>query len=212
MSKIHPHLAPPSPPSSSSSSSSSSSDVCFSERETFTIWMKSLILEGKGCTVFNSKGQAVYRVDNYNSKCCDKHKVLLMDSHGRVLLTILRKKFRLLADWECYREENTKGASWWFRVQKSWRLTKKLFKCEVTVNLDHNNKSSMLKIEKGKSKLSSCRIVDKSRGLLAEMKRKQSIEGVFFGNDVLTMVIEPNVDHSLIMGLMVAHGLIECRI
>ena len=102
MSKIHPHhLATPSQtplsldqPSTShdphsSSSSSSSSSTSNTQREIFTIWMKSLILGGKGCTVFDSKGQVIYRVDNYSSKCCDQ--VYLMDSKGHVLLTILRK-------------------------------------------------------------------------------------------------------------------------
>jgi hypothetical protein len=32
---------------------------------------------------------------------------------------------------------------------------------------------------------------------------------VSLGEDVLTLVVEPNVDHSLIMGLLVVHGLIN---
>lgn len=152
----------------------------------------------------------MYRVDNYSSKSCDK--VFLMDSHGRVLLTMLRKKFRLLAQWEGFREEKNKGGSRWFRVQRSWRITKRPLECKVNVDLDHHDESSPLKIEKGKNELSSCRIVDRFGGLLAEMKRKQSVGGVFLGNDVLTMVVEPNTDHYLIMGLMVAYGLIHSRI
>ena len=60
-----------------------------SEQETFTLWMKSLVLNGKGCTVFDSNGQIVYRVDNYSHKCIDE--VHLMDQEGNTLFTILRK-------------------------------------------------------------------------------------------------------------------------
>lgn len=59
------------------------------ERESFTIWMKSLLWNSKGCTVFDSNGQIVYRVDNYDRKSRDE--VYLMDLRGKVLFTIKRK-------------------------------------------------------------------------------------------------------------------------
>lgn len=68
---------------------SASSCYTSSRQETFTIWMKSLVLNGNGCTVFDSRGEIVYRVDNYNSKCRDE--VYLMDFKGKVVFTILRK-------------------------------------------------------------------------------------------------------------------------
>ena len=60
-----------------------------SNRETFTIWMKSLIYQTYGCTVLNAKGEIVYRVDNYDKKCSNE--VYLMDLRGRVLFTIRQK-------------------------------------------------------------------------------------------------------------------------
>ena len=68
-----------------------SSSYCHftSRQETFTIWMKSLVLDGKGCTVYDSDGQIVYRVDNYNHKRGED--VHLMDLKGNTLFTILRK-------------------------------------------------------------------------------------------------------------------------
>ena len=59
------------------------------ERQTYTIWMKSLLCQTNGCTVFDSDGDIVYRVDNYDKKC--RNKVYLMDLRGRVLVTIRRK-------------------------------------------------------------------------------------------------------------------------
>jgi hypothetical protein len=84
--KVHPQGLP-----------SSASSYISSKQETFTIWMKSLVFGGKGCTVFDAKGQIVYRVDNYSRKCRDE--VYLMDFKGKVIFTILRKvnkKKRLL--------------------------------------------------------------------------------------------------------------------
>ena len=45
-----------------------SSPYLTTEKESFTIWMKSLVFNTNGCTVFDSKGNIIYRVDNYNSK------------------------------------------------------------------------------------------------------------------------------------------------
>ena len=60
-----------------------------SKPETFTIWMKSLVLNGNGCTVYNSRGQIAYRVDNYDYKCGGK--VYLMNLHGKILFKIVKK-------------------------------------------------------------------------------------------------------------------------
>lgn len=83
MAKVHPQAIIP-----------STSCYLTSNQETFTIWMKSLVLSGKGCTVFDANGQIVYRVDNYNCKCSNE--VYLMDIKGKVLFTILRKVQSLL--------------------------------------------------------------------------------------------------------------------
>lgn len=51
--------------------------------------MKSLVCHTNGCTVFDSNGDIIYRVENYDTKCNDE--VYLMDLRGRVLVTIRRK-------------------------------------------------------------------------------------------------------------------------
>ena len=60
-----------------------------STREIFTVWMKSLVINGNGCTVFNSQGDVVFRVDNYQTKSTTE--TLLMNLHGQVLFSIRRK-------------------------------------------------------------------------------------------------------------------------
>lgn len=76
MARIYPHILTGSP-------------YMTSKGETFTIWMKSLLYHAYGCTVFNSKGEIVYRVDNYDNKCSNE--VHLMDLRGEILFTIRQK-------------------------------------------------------------------------------------------------------------------------
>lgn len=110
---LHPFISmariyPQSPSSSSSSSPPSSpSSYMTSKRETFTVWMKSLVYHGNGCTVFDSNGEIVYRIDNYNTKC--SREVHLMDLHGRVLFSI-RQKVRFFLCF-CH-QEATLHQSW----------------------------------------------------------------------------------------------------
>ncbi|KAJ6712449.1 PROTEIN LURP-ONE-RELATED 4 [Salix purpurea] len=119
-----------------------------SERQTFTIWMKSLLCQTNGCTVFDSDGHVVYRVDNYDKKC--RNKVYLMDLRGRVLVTIRRKRLQFFGCWYGYRwDSSANRENPWFQV-----------------------------------------------------RRKQLSSGITLGDDVLTLVVEPHVDHSLIMAIV----------
>lgn len=45
--------------------------------------------------------------------------------------------------------------------------------------------------------------------LSGQVKRKQTASGVALGDDVLSLAVEPNVNHLLIMGLVVVCGLIN---
>ncbi|XP_065867594.1 protein LURP-one-related 11-like [Euphorbia lathyris] len=196
--KVHPQALIPSAP-------------CYftSKQETFTIWMKSLVLSGKGCTVFDSDGHVVYRVDNYN--CKDSNQVHLMDFKGHVLFTFFKKKFKLLDCWDGYRasgndEIDRKKPG--FQVRRKFRLSGHA--CRAVVRSDQNQ-SRQYSIESNWTSKSTCRIADKAGVLIAEVKRKQSENGVVLGEDVLTMVVEPSMDHSLIMALLVVYNLIISR-
>ncbi|KAJ6798802.1 protein LURP-one-related 8-like [Iris pallida] len=75
------------------------------EEEVLTVWRRSLLLNGKGFTVFDGKGDLVFRVDNYASD--NKGEVVLMDAAGKPLLTIRRKKLSLGEHWLIYEGEET---------------------------------------------------------------------------------------------------------
>ncbi|KAG1338694.1 protein LURP-one-related 11-like [Cocos nucifera] len=169
--------------------------------------MKSLVFNGNGCTVYDSRGNVVYRVDNYDCKCSGK--VYLMDLGGKVLFEILRKKFRVCGRWEGYKccssqhEENKP----WFKVKKPWSILRdEQPSCEVW---SAGGALMCYKID-GLASKSSYKIVDISSGLVvAEVKRKQTTSGILLGDDVLTLMVEPYIDHSLIMGLVVVNGLMN---
>lgn len=177
------------------------------QREVFTIWMKSLVLNGSGCTVFDSRGRIVYRVDNYGShRSVD---VCLMDITGSVVLQVLKKFGR----WEGYRcgagewgEPRGRGRPWFTVVSNKWGRGPR---CEFR----SDGHAVRYKMDGGRRRQQAARaswIVDNATGLaVAEVKRKLTATGVSLGEDVLTLVVEPNVDHSLIMGLLVVHGLIN---
>ncbi|TKV96164.1 hypothetical protein SEVIR_9G411300v4 [Setaria viridis] len=176
--------------------------------EVFTIWMKSLVLNGSGCTVFDSAGSIVYRVDNYAARRADD--VCLMDLAGNVVLQILKKKLGFGRRWEGYRWSDQERP--WFKVTRAWawrgpsRCT-----CEL-IRGDDAATVVRYRMDDGRiaTARGACRIVDGATGLaVAEVKRKTTAAGVALGADVLTLAVEPGVDRSIIMGLVLVHGLIN---
>ncbi|XP_038875222.1 protein LURP-one-related 4 isoform X2 [Benincasa hispida] len=201
MAKVYPQTLPSPSPSSSPSSSSLCSET---ESETFTIWMKSLIYHTNGCTVFDSNGDIVYRVDNYDRKC--SREVFLMDLRGKVLFTIRKKKFSILGGWEGFRwieSERSKKAS--FGVKKLYRTASRKSNqsvCEINVGFE---RFSLVKMD---GKL-AFRIININGEVVAEAKRKVSWNGILLGDDVLSLNANSQIERSLIMALVTVYGLIR---
>ncbi|KAF2313272.1 hypothetical protein GH714_010100 [Hevea brasiliensis] len=196
MAKIHPL-----PPAESSCSFSTS--YITSEAETFTVWMKSLVMHTNGCTVYNQNGEIVYRVDNYDKK--GSSEVYLMDLKGRVLFTI--RKLWFFRQWKGYRCDGLKLKSQkpFFQVRKSSGIFKGDLSCEIAV------RSGCYKLEASAGK-SAFKITDSNGRIVAKATRKQTSSGIVLGDDVLTLVVEPEVDHSFIMALVTVYGLIHHKL
>ncbi|KAM7494225.1 hypothetical protein LguiB_028834 [Lonicera macranthoides] len=184
-----------------------------STKETFTIWMKSLVFHGNGFTVFNSNGEIVYRIDNYNKKCSGE--VYLMDLRGKVLFSIHRKKLQVFGGWDGYKwkgsgSEVKKEVPWFEARRKCCMniLKRNIVSCDVSLGCDHRAKTRCYEIL-GLGGKSSFKIVDRQGALVAEVKQKEASSGILLGNDVLKLVVEPQVDHSLIMALVTVYGLIN---
>ncbi|KAJ8553115.1 hypothetical protein K7X08_020508 [Anisodus acutangulus] len=194
MAKIYPETL------KQSSSSPSSPPYVKSIRETFTIWMKSLVFHGNGCTVFNSKGEIVFRVDNYQESCRDE--VCLMDFKGQVLFSIKREKLRVLGRWNGYGCNGIKERPL-FQVRKNNMFSKEDVICNVGI--------SCYKIQQFHTN-SSFKVTNTAGQVVAEVKQKQSSRGFGYGEDVLTLEVEPHIDHSLIVALVIVCSLIHGKL
>lgn len=88
MTKVHPNASPAVPPSSESESPCVSGGKP-AEAVVYTVWRKSLLFNGNGFTVFDAKGNLVFRVENYSAG--SRNEIVLMDAAGKPLLTLRRK-------------------------------------------------------------------------------------------------------------------------
>nr|XP_023926796.1 protein LURP-one-related 2-like [Quercus suber] len=196
----------------------SSTSYITSKREAFTIWMKSLVMQGNGCTVFNENGEIVYRIDNYDKKCSNK---LNLESPRR---------------WDLYKCNNAsmynKGEPL-FQVRKIFRFPKGEVSYQVTM-LSEKAQASCYMPEISTGEL-AFKITDSMGELVAEARQKHSFSGVGLGHDVLqtkanreeiwlekmkknmtieqllTLMVESHVDQSIVMALVTVYGLMQCR-
>ena len=63
----------------------------FKEETHLTVLKTSLFFAGDGFTVYDCKGQLVFRVDSYGPDTRDRDELVLMDPNGRCLVTVRRK-------------------------------------------------------------------------------------------------------------------------
>ncbi|PWA41739.1 tubby C-terminal-like domain-containing protein [Artemisia annua] len=159
-----------------------------------TIWKKSLLFNCHGFTVFDSNGNLVYRVDNYNSGT--KPEIVLMDASGRSLLTIRRKRLSLMENWLIYDGETTVNPL--MAVTKHVNLRKSKSMAHVTVA----GSREKYDIE-GSYRHRSCVVYGEKRRCVAEIKRKEAVGGVTFGGDVFRLFVQPEIDPSVAMAILV---------
>ncbi|GMI97243.1 hypothetical protein like AT2G38640 [Hibiscus trionum] len=163
------------------------------EEAVLTVWKKSLLFNCNGFTVFDSKGNLVFRVDNY----MDGHKgeILLMDATGNPLLTIRRKKMSLGDSWLIHEGETSVNPR--LCVRKSMNILNKNCLAYVfpgntttTTAVRIRNDNLIYEIE-GSYSQRSCSVYDDSRRLVAEIKKKEAVKGVAYGTDVFRLVVRP---------------------
>ncbi|KHN23659.1 Protein LURP-one-related 4 [Glycine soja] len=172
------------------------------KRETYTLWLKSLVFHSNGCTVYDSNGDIVYRVDNYDRK--GRREVNLMDLRGKVLCTI-KKRLLALGCWEghrCISSDFGTQEQPWFQVKRCNQMIKGKVTCQISVG---SQKYSIVRIS---GKAEAFKIVNIDGQIVAEAKQKHSPTGVVLSNDVLTLDLAAGTDHSLIIALVTVYGLI----
>ncbi|KAK9229388.1 hypothetical protein WN944_022350 [Citrus x changshan-huyou] len=72
-------------------------EYIYKQETHLTVFKTSLFFQNDGFTVYNCRGELVFRVDSYGPDTRDKVELVLMDAHGKCLLTVRRKvQFQLM--------------------------------------------------------------------------------------------------------------------
>ncbi|EES04155.1 protein LURP-one-related 11 [Sorghum bicolor] len=174
----------------------------------YTVWMKSLVFNGNGCTVYGADGRVAYRVDNYG--CRGGREVFFMDRAGSNLIRIQRKSFFMFRRWEacrCFDDGEGEEARPWFRVHKTWKQDDG---CAAVVTMHGSGRTYRIE---GCARKSDYRILSADDGaIMAAVGRKRTSAGVVLGEDVLALTVGSATDHLLALGLVVVCGLMSRRL
>ncbi|OAY66393.1 protein LURP-one-related 8-like [Ananas comosus] len=202
MTKVYPNAASPALDlSTSSAACCGGGEGRREEAAALTVWTKSLLFNCSGFTVFDAKGNLVYRVDNYGSGA--KGEVVLMDAAGKALLTIRRKRLSLGDHWVIYDGEETIRPLYSVKRHMNLRHSKAL--AHVTPFGGGGGGDAAFEIE-GSYARRSCVVYDaRRRAAVAEVRRKEAAAngGAAFGADVFRFVVQPELDASLAMAIVI---------
>ncbi|KAK1436269.1 hypothetical protein QVD17_02048 [Tagetes erecta] len=176
-----------------SSDGDSDSDDSGGEPSCLTVWRKSLFVGCSGFTVINSNGDLVYRVDNYGSR--RRQELVLMDASGKPILTVSRSK---VFEGEISSKDQKPICRARKNVNILWPKVKRL----ARVYKEPYDEKSMYMIE-GSYMDRSCKVLDESRNVVAEIRRKETVtKGVSFGQEVFDLIINQGIDSGLAMAII----------
>ncbi|OMP00070.1 hypothetical protein COLO4_12963 [Corchorus olitorius] len=168
-------------------------EYIYGEEKHLTVLKTSLFFANDGYTVYDCNGQLIFRVDSYGPDPRDKGEVVLMDAHGRCLLTRPSLHHR----WEGYLGERSEGQKPVFSVKRSSIIGR----CAMTVEV-FNNPGEEYLIE-GNFGQRSCTIFNAGKESVAEIKRKvDASTNVVLGKDVFLLSLKPGFDGAFAMGLV----------
>ncbi|TKW18684.1 hypothetical protein SEVIR_5G447300v4 [Setaria viridis] len=198
MAKIQPLPAASSSPSCSPTGDESRS---LQKQAAYTVWMKSLVFSGNGCTVYGADGGVAFRVDNYG--CRGGREVVFMDRAGKTLIRIQRKRFGMFRRWEACRYFD--AGEGFGEETKPWFTVEKARSGGAAVTMHGSGRTYTID---GCSRKADYKITDDG-AVVAAIGRKQTASGVVLGEDVLTLTVGSGVDHLLVLGMVVVCGLMN---
>ncbi|KAI3759977.1 hypothetical protein L1987_50365 [Smallanthus sonchifolius] len=166
-----------------------------------TVWKKSLLFNCDGFTVFDTKGNLVFRVDNYAA--ANKAEIVLMDASVHSLLTIRRKRLSLTDSWLVYEGETTTNPRFTVTKHVNFLNAKSLAYVSTTGSPKNRNKNNVAYEIKGSYSKRCCVMYDDKRRRIAELKRKEAVRGVAFGGDVFRLVVQSENDSAVAMAIVV---------
>ncbi|KAK2651631.1 hypothetical protein Ddye_011487 [Dipteronia dyeriana] len=181
-------------------------DFEYNEERQLTVFKTSLFFANDGFTVYDCKGELVFRVDSYGPDSRDRVEFVLMDGQGRCLLTVRRKRPSLHHRWEGFSGEKTEGQKPIFSVRRSSIIGRS----SVTVEMYENSSEEYL-ID-GNFGERCCTIFNAAKESAAEIKRKvDASTQVMLGKDVFSLCLKPGFDAAFAMGLVLVLDQINCH-
>ncbi|KAJ4767076.1 LURP-one-like protein [Rhynchospora pubera] len=195
MTKVHPNVVAPAN-EMPRLANASVADQQQHEPEVLTVWRKSLLFNCNGFTVFDSKGNLVFRVDNYASEY--RGEIVLMDSCGNSVLTIRRKKLSLSDQWLIYNGEECTRPLFSIKKHVALRPTKTL----LYMTPGSSGNGSTYRVD-GSYHHRNCAIYNPQGYAVAEIRQKESKTGVSLGNDVFRLVVQSEFDKCLAMAVVI---------
>ncbi|XP_057505181.1 protein LURP-one-related 12-like [Actinidia eriantha] len=169
----------------------------YEEETHLTVLKTSLFFAGDGFTVYDCKGELVFRVDSYGQDAHDHAELVLMDAYGHCLLTIRRKRPSLHQRWEGFRGERTHGEKPIFSVRRSSMIGRSTVTVEV-----YGDPGEEYRI-KGSFGQRCCMFYDAAKQSVAEIRRKVDASvHVVLDKDVFSLSLKPGFDGAFAMGLV----------
>ncbi|QCE08873.1 protein LURP-one-related 12-like [Vigna unguiculata] len=171
----------------------------FKEEIHLTVLKTSLFFAGDGFTVYDCKGQLVFRVDSYGPDTRDRDELVLMDPNGRCLLTVRRKRPSLHQRWEGFKGERMDGDKPIFSVKRASIIGRS--RASLTVEM-YDNPGEEYQIE-GCFSQRCCTVFNVTKESVAEIRRKvDPTTSVVLGKEVFSLCVKAGFDAAFAMGFV----------
>jgi uncharacterized protein YxjI len=188
MAKVHPNVLPSPAERAAAAAAGPAAGGEEEEATSLTVWRKSLLFNCRGYTVFDARGDLAFRVDSYDAEA----EVVLMDPAGRPAFTVRRKRLSLSGEqWLIYAGEETRRPV--YAVKRGGGKSM----ARVTPCTGAGGVASY-EVE-GSYARRRCVVYDAERRAVAEVQPKEAV-----GTDVFRLLVQPGVDVSLAMAVVVA--------
>jgi uncharacterized protein YxjI len=205
--KVHPNVAVPSV-GLGQPAAVAVSPPADEEPVTLTVWRKSLLFNCRGFTVFDARGDLVYRVDTYASD--SRAEVVLMDAAGRPVLTVRRRQrpigLGLGADqWLVYPGEEARRLPPLYAVKRPAAQYMRgggggaKSMAHVAASSGGAGAGGGGYEVEGSYLRRRCTVYDERRRAVAEVRPKEAV-----GSDVFRLVVQPGMEVSLAMAVVLA--------
>ncbi|XP_047310716.1 protein LURP-one-related 15-like [Impatiens glandulifera] len=176
------------------------SEFCTSYPIDIVIQRKLLTLKECNFVVTDVNGNILFQIKGKLFSLHDRRSIL--DAAGNPILTLHQKTITAHRRWNVFRGDDTESKNLLFSVKKSSLIQ---FKTELDVFMAGNTEEHTCDFKISGSWLDrSCVIYagNTKNLVIAQMKKKHSVQSVVLGQDTYSVTVCPNVDYAFIVALV----------